>query len=109
MLLLPNNPEIKSFSKLSYENPTVHAIQYMTKELYSLLKFCYLTTRIVTKEKEIGKLIISRTIFPRPLIIGNKGNIEGIIVGSVDDVKKGIVEFSHELRKKRIENGVANN
>jgi hypothetical protein len=40
-LTLPNNPEVKSSSRLSFENPTIHAFSYVRDQYCELVAFSY--------------------------------------------------------------------
>jgi len=43
-LLLPNNPEEKSATRFDFENPEVHAFEYVSREFLALLKVTYKIT-----------------------------------------------------------------
>ena len=70
-LTLPNNPEVKSYSQLSFENPTVHAFLYIRKQYHELVEFSYrLCDRLIEESTDRNRgsfAIVPRTwIGPSP-------------------------------------------
>jgi hypothetical protein len=77
VLLLPNNPEVKNLSSLQYDNPKVHALNYLKSELFNLTKLCFWVTKMIGLNTVGNFALVMRQVFRTPLKMGASVIIEG--------------------------------
>jgi hypothetical protein len=93
-LAIPNNPSVKSVSKLSFENPTVHAFLFMRRVLYDTIEFVnrlsilLLDGNLPTNVASVGPNI-------RTWLGGARQ--EGVRVATVEEMSAGIEKLMTTL------------
>jgi hypothetical protein len=86
-LAIPNNPEIKNASMLSYENPTVHAFLFMRRVFYDTITFVHqLSTRLLDPTQPSNVASVGPNI--RGWISGARQ--EGVKIATMDTMDGGV-------------------
>ena len=95
-LTLPNNPEVKSSSQLSFENPTVHAFSYVRDQYCELVAFSYwLCDELIEASMDRNEAAFARV--PRTWI-GPSGHLPNHSIPTESAVAREINERIATLR-----------
>jgi hypothetical protein len=97
-LALPSNPEVKSVSKLSYENPPIHAFLYMRQVFYASICFVHRVSICLldpSKPSNIASL--------GPNIRGwiRLGSQQGVRIASVDVIDAELRDLCAQLAEEK--------
>lgn len=96
-LVLPNNPEAKSASKLQFVEPFVHAQAFLKDQFFSLLQLCNDVVGQFIDKQRMGRVLIGQNL-KGPLIAGRQ---QGVAVTSVPAVTAALKQHLPRLRPPR--------
>lgn len=93
-MTIPNNPEIKSPSKLRYENPTVHAFLYMRKVFYETIRFVNRLSYCLLAPDRSERVASLGQNLKTPLQVGTsrQSGVKVASLGVIDDELRALYE-----------------
>ncbi|MBN1169385.1 hypothetical protein JXA63_05885 [Candidatus Woesebacteria bacterium] len=91
-LVLPNNPEEKNPTKLSYVDPRIDAFPYIVNSYNKLYRYLFELTHILTSYTCSESQDTIPILFKSPLNLGSKHPVEGHSKPDIDDLKAYLFE-----------------
>lgn len=99
-LLLPNNPEEKNPTKLTYDDPRIDAFPFILESYVNLYEFVFELTHILLSYTYSRGTETVPVIFKSPLKLGAKRKIEGHLEPNVENLNHHLWGKQIALKKK---------